>query len=88
MRDITAYRIRNTLGEGAVGTVKCVLHKTRKEIYALKTVSSAKVNYGVSITKILIIQRSDIRRQVKNEIQTMKNLRHPNIAAMRAFWMD
>lgn len=36
LRDIGSYRVRNTLGEGAVGTVKFVMHKERKEVYALK----------------------------------------------------
>ena len=46
LRDIQAYKVRNTLGEGAVGTVKCVLHTTRTEVYALK---SCKYHTTVSI---------------------------------------
>ena len=44
LRGINNYRVRNTLGEGAVGTVKFVMHKTRKEVYALKQVANAMVS--------------------------------------------
>ena len=44
LRDISNYRVRNTLGEGAVGTVKFVMHKARKEVYALKQVANTMVS--------------------------------------------
>lgn len=46
LRDIQAYKVRNTLGEGAVGTVKFVMHTSRKEVYALK---SCKYHTTVSV---------------------------------------
>ena len=38
LRDIKAYKVRNKLGQGAIGSVNFVLHKERKEVYALKQV--------------------------------------------------
>ena len=38
LRDIKAYRVKNIIGQGAIGSVKFVMHKERKEVYALKQV--------------------------------------------------
>lgn len=60
------------------------MHKTRKEVYALKSVSNIMVSFDI----VLILQRSDIRKELNNEVRVMRTLRHPNIAMLRAVWKD
>lgn len=48
MRDIKQYRFGQGLGKGAIGSVHMVMHKTRKEVYALK-----QVVYHTSVSRTL-----------------------------------
>ena len=45
-------------------------------------------NFLVSTNLILTLQPVSTQKEVKNEVRLMRNLRHQNIAAMRAFWKD
>lgn len=49
-KDIKNYRVWKVVGKGAIGTVRLVLHKTRKEVYALKSVT-----YNTSVSKLRIL---------------------------------
>ena len=45
-------------------------------------------NYLVSIDLNLTLQPASTQKEVKNEVQIVRKLRHLNIAKMRAFWKD
>lgn len=53
MRDIKHYRIGQGLGQGAIGNVRMVMHRARKEVYALK-----QVVYHTSVSRTFIPQCS------------------------------
>ena len=49
-KDINNYKFWKVVGKGAIGTVRLVLHKARKEVYALKCVT-----YNTSVSKLRIL---------------------------------
>lgn len=48
------------------------MHKTRKEVYALKQMNAFLVSTLVDLT----VQPSATQKEVKNEVRLMRNLRH------------
>jgi calcium-dependent protein kinase len=72
----STYEIFEVIGKGSYGEVKKVRHKALNVIRALKIIKKTKYKSAAEI------------RLIKNEIQTMKVVDHPNIIKVFEFFED
>ena len=70
------YEVMEVIGAGGYGEVKKVRHKELDVIRALKTISKNKYKTAAEV------------KIIKNEIQFMKAVDHPNIVKLFEFFED
>lgn len=72
----TYYQIKESLGSGAYGTVVSAVHKTSRELRAIKIINKSKLHSEESQKKVI------------NEVLILKKLDHPHIIKVFEFSED
>lgn len=72
----TYYEIKDSLGSGSYGTVVSAIHKSSREMRAIKIINKFK------------LQSEESRNKVINEVLILRKLDHPHIVKIYEFYED
>jgi serine/threonine protein kinase len=67
LKQVGEYEVKETLGEGAFGVVRKVMHTPSKTEFAMKMLDKEK------------LRAEDLGKALKNEVKLMKLIQHPNV---------
>mmetsp|Transcript_9485 Transcript_9485/g.21709 ORF Transcript_9485/g.21709 Transcript_9485/m.21709 type:complete len:1183 (+) Transcript_9485:42-3590(+) len=79
---INNYKILRTLGNGSYGKVSLVQYMGNHELFAMKVVQKDKAAKAASRAKLVGAASSEVLADLKNEVEIMKRMSHPNIVRL------